>query len=99
MNRLGVLVLDRRRESAKESISAHAGPFSGLVNDAFTPLNQGWYQASVNELNADQAVDSAVAADSFSGANEQALLTGLIGEIRADAKFIGLGIVSVPFGA
>jgi hypothetical protein len=94
MNQDGALGSLAKLESAEGVISAHAGPFSGLVSDLFTPLNQGWYQASGNLLNADQALEGAVSGDS--GVQNYGVVGAEFGVVEAAAEVVGAQIISVP---
>jgi hypothetical protein len=81
-------------ESAEGVISAHAGPFSGLVNDLFSPLNQGWYQASANQLNADQTFEDAIAGDS--GVINFGAVEPEFGTYGVGVEVVGLQFASLP---
>jgi hypothetical protein len=94
MNQDGALESLAKLESAEGVISAHAGPFSGPVNGLFTPLNQGWDQASENLLNADQALENAVAGDS--GVQNYGVVGAEIGVVEAATEVVGFQVISVP---
>lgn len=77
-------------ESAQDVISSHDGAFSGIINQLFfTPLDQGWVNASESVLNADQALSAAIA----SGSGLEAAEFGLF---SPDFQLLSDALNSIP---
>jgi PE-PPE domain len=79
-------------DSAESSLlSVDNGALADLLNPWFTSVDQGWYSASEAALNADQALETAVASGSATAED-----TALLGLITPSLDALGPDLNSVP---
>jgi hypothetical protein len=79
-------------DSAESSLSSYGGgALADLLNPWFASVDQGWYSASEAALNADQALETAVASGSATAED-----TALLGLITPSFDALGPDLNSVP---